>query len=124
MRSDPKKRRREQRLATALTVQVRSAGRRCYGTMYDISQSGAFIAVDSPPGAGARLQIAIRMSDHSDLVVEAEVRYSTSDEGVRLSAGVGVQFVDLDEQKREALYGIVERIKAGKKARGEDTELE
>jgi hypothetical protein len=118
--NDPARRRGDERLNTALTVQVRSTARRCYGTMYDISPSGAFVAVDSPPGAGARLKIAIRMGDKTDLVLDAEVRYSTSDMGARLSAGVGIQFVDLTDAQREALTAIVERLRHGQNARGID----
>ncbi len=115
--SEPK--RRETRLPTSLTVLVRSTARRCYGTLYDLSPSGAFLALDAPPGAGARLQVVLRLADRTDLVLDAEVRYSTSDLSAKLSDGVGIQFTDLSDAQREAIHAIVDRLRAGKRPRGE-----
>ncbi len=115
--SEPK--RRETRLPTSLTVLVRSTARRCYGTLYDLSPSGAFLALDAPPGAGAKLQVVLRLADRTDLVLDAEVRYSTSDLGSKLSDGVGIQFIDVTEAQRDAINAIVDRLRSGKRPRGE-----
>ena len=117
--ADSEAQRRERRLPTSLTVLVRSTARRCYGTLYDLSPSGAFLALDAPPGAGARLQLVLRLADRTDLVLDAEVRYSTSDLGSKLSDGVGIQFIDLTDAQRDTIQAIVDRLKSGKRPRGE-----
>ncbi len=117
--ADSEAKRREARLPTSLTVLVRSTARRCYGTLYDLSLSGAFLALDAPPGAGARLQVVLRLADRTDLVLDAEVRYSTSDLGAKLSDGVGIQFIDVTDAQRDAINAIVDRLRSGKRPRGE-----
>ena len=112
------KRRRQTRLPLSLTVGIHTAAGRSFGTLYDISQTGAFVAIDPPPGAGAQLTLAVRMNDGSELRLPGEVKHSMGDDSPKLVSGVGVEFHELDEATRTQLDHLLERLRRHEDPRG------
>ena len=112
------KRRRQTRLPLSLTVGIHTAAGRSFGTLYDISRSGAFVAIDPPPGAGSQLTLAVRMNDGSELRLAAEVKHSMGDDSPKLVSGVGIEFRDLDEPTATRLDQLLERLRRREDPRG------
>jgi hypothetical protein len=105
------KRRRHPRQTLSLTVGIHTAAGRSFGTLYDISQTGAFVALDPPPGAGARLTLTIRMHDGSELALPAFVRHSMGENSPKLVSGVGIEFKVPDEKTEARLAALIERLR-------------
>src|SRR5262249_58808744 len=85
---------------------------------YDLSRTGAFLALDPPPGAGARLVLAIHLRDGSELRLNAQVVHSMSDHSPRLVSGVGLVFGPLDPASAERLDALLERLRRREGPRG------
>ncbi|HJZ87917.1 MAG TPA: PilZ domain-containing protein [Polyangia bacterium] len=112
------RRRGHARHPLSLTVGVHTHAGRVFGTLYDLSRTGAFLALDPPPGAGARLVLAIHLRDGSELRLNAQVVHSMSDHSPRLVSGVGLVFGPLDPASAERLDALLERLRRREDPRG------
>jgi hypothetical protein len=118
-RGDPGiRQRRNSRHGLSLTVGVHTAAGRSFGTLHDLSRRGAFLAIDPPPGAGARLMIAVRLNDGSELRLPGQVRHSMSEDSAKLVSGVGIEFDELLPEVALALDAVLERLRTGRNPRG------
>jgi hypothetical protein len=117
-RDERSKRRRHARQPLSLTVGIHTAAGRAFGTLYDLSRHGAFVAIEPPPGAGTRLVLVLRMQDGTELKLPGEVRHSMSDDSPKLVSGVGVEFAELDDPTANRLAGLLERLRRGQDPRG------
>ena len=87
----------------------------------DISKGGMFIESDDPPEHGASLEISLE-TPGGNLMLEAEVVHVIDPARARQigrSAGVGVEFKNLDRARREALRQYVAGVAAQLVAKGE-----
>jgi uncharacterized protein (TIGR02266 family) len=78
----------------------------------EIAEGGLFLATDSPPPVGTPLHLKLTNDDGEVVEVEGAVvwvRRVGEDVG---PPGVGVEFADLDEAKREAVAYLVEQALA------------
>jgi len=99
-------------------VGVYTGAGRIFGTLYDISRTGAFIAVEPPPGAGSRVVLTIRLNDGSELRLPALVRHSMGDDSPKLVSGVGIEFDDLEAATIERFELLLERVRRKEDPRG------
>ena len=117
----PPENRRHDRFRGTLTVQVVSPATQTFGTLYEISEGGAFLEVSPLPPVGAAISVHV-LVDGERMVLPAEVRYRLSTEtGPRGLEGVGVSWEEVGSLEREMIARLVERAQAGKPLRGEGT---
>jgi hypothetical protein len=109
----PVERRRYARYPVALAVRVGASSGARFGTMYDISVGGAFVALDPAVPVHSALTITILLHDHSELVLDGEVRHASSAPGASADrvSGIGVEFRLADPKARRRLVSLVERVR-------------
>jgi PilZ domain-containing protein len=111
--------RRHARYHGTLTVKVMGDGTQRFGTIYEISEGGAFLEVSPLPPVGAMVEVTIN-ADGERHRLEAEVRYRAASEvGPRGLEGVGVEWREVGEPARALLSRLLERAQTGKPLRGE-----
>lgn len=111
--------RRHERYPSTLTVQVSGDGTTRFGTIYEVSQGGAFLEVSPLPSVGGAIAVMISIGDRR-VRLEAEVRYYTSAmTGPRGLEGVGVAWIAPDDDAQKLLTEWLERAKDGKRLRGD-----
>ena len=116
--AQPPENRRHQRFRGTLTVQVVSTATHTFGTLYEISEGGAFIEVSPLPSVGALVTVAF-LVDGERLSLPAEVRYRLATEvGPRGLEGVGVSWTELTPPEQDMVNRLVGRAQAGKPLRG------
>src|SRR5258708_31471368 len=98
--AEPNDNRRHERFRGTLTVRVVGDGTQRFGTLYEISQGGAFLEVSPLPQVGATIGVTV-VSDGERLTIPAEVRYRLASElGPRGLEGVGVSGRELGTAER------------------------
>lgn len=81
------------------------------GTCRNLSMGGAFIDMEHPLARGTEIKLAIRIERTGDvLLAEARVVRTQSAVDPSLQAGIGVEFVDLDDEARELLTRVLEDL--------------
>jgi PilZ domain len=114
--------RRHERFAGTLTVKVEGDGTQRYGTIYEISQGGAFLEVSPLPIVGILIRIVINEGKVRH-ALGAEVRYRVSSEiGPRGIEGVGVSWIGLDAEQVQLIQRLLERASSGQPLRGVSAE--
>jgi len=114
----PPENRRHDRFRGTLTVQVVGPATHSFGTIYEVSEGGAFIEVSPLPPVGAIIRVQV-VVDGKRAALAAEVRYRLATEsGPRGLEGVGVQWVTLTDAERELVARLIERAQAGTPLRG------
>ena len=79
----------------------------------DVSLGGMFIKTDSPPPPGSVIFIQFSLPDGSSLV-EGLAKVAWTREAGERPAGMGIQFLNLDNESRKVLEDLVEhRAKDG-----------
>ena len=116
--AQPPENRRHDRFRGTLTVQVVGPATQTFGTIYEVSEGGAFLEVSPLPPVGAHIRIEA-LVDGERASLPAEVRYRLATEtGPRGLEGVGVAWGELSPDERELIGRLVERAQAGKPLRG------
>jgi hypothetical protein len=116
--AQPPENRRHDRFRGTLTVQVVGPATQTFGTLYEISEGGAFIEVSPLPPVGATISVQV-LIDGERHTLYAQVRYRMATEaGPRGLEGVGVSWEAPGEGEREVILRLVERAQAGKPLRG------
>jgi hypothetical protein len=114
--------RRFTRFHGTLTVKVLGDGTQRFGTIYEISQGGAFLEVSPLPAVGALVEVSIS-SDGERHVLQAVVRYRAASEiGPRGLEGVGVEWQDPSPAAKVLIEKLIERAQTGKPLRGSTPE--
>jgi hypothetical protein len=115
--AQPPENRRHQRFRGTLTVQVVSSATHSFGTLYEISEGGAFIEISPLPAVGAIITVGL-LVDGERMSLPAEVRYRLATEvGPRGLEGVGVCWTELTVPEKDMITRVVERAQAGKPLR-------
>jgi hypothetical protein len=112
------KRRKHARHGLALTVGVHTGAGRSFATLYDISRTGAFVAIEPPPGAGSKLTLSIRMTSGRELRLPALVRHSMGEDSPKLLSGIGIEFEELSPETAQELDELLDRISRNEDPRG------
>lgn len=112
--------RKYERYPSTLTVQVTGDGTTRFGTIYEVSQGGAFLEVSPLPSVGSTVTVLIPLGERR-VSIRAEVRYYCSSmTGPRGLEGVGVAWVDPGEAERAFIAEWLENAKNGKRLRDYD----
>jgi len=111
---DAAERRAAPRVLVDLEVDYASEDNYLFAYITDISETGIFVRTTSPEQPGTRLNLRFRPDGASDQIeIEGEViwvnpyRPGAPD---NLHPGMGVRFVDLDEEIRDRLLELVRRF--------------
>jgi PilZ domain len=116
--AQPPENRRHDRFRGTLTVQVVGPATHTFGTIYEVSEGGAFVEVSPLPPVGAHIRVDV-LVDGVRNSLPAVVRYRLATEtGPRGLEGVGVEWTELSPDERELVGRLVERAQAGKPLRG------
>ncbi|MFH1809839.1 MAG: TIGR02266 family protein [Pseudomonadota bacterium] len=107
-RGDPNAR-REERIPARLRVEYRRAGKVEVDLAGNISTGGAFVRTANPLQVGDPLLLSFDVPDRRlPLQVAARVKWVTPFGDINNAlAGMGVEFVALDDDKRQALQSLV-----------------
>ena len=98
---------RSQRITMEAKVTLRSQTNFFVGFSENISEGGLFIATQSPPEIGEKIEVTIPLLDGTQSVcVEGIVRWHRSMTN-GMPAGCGVQFIDISESAAAALEEVV-----------------
>ena len=101
------------RVTVDLEVDYKSADNFLFAYITDISAMGIFVRTDTPSPRGTRLNLRFRVAGGELMELEGEViwinpfRPGVAD---NLHPGMGVRFVDLDDETRERLLELVRRF--------------
>lgn len=95
-------------------IDVHLAGREDLQTLWtkDISKGGLFVTTSSPPSSGTHVTVDLKTPDGS-LQLKAEVVHvldAAAATAAGIDPGVGLQFIDLDAERRDALERYVDGI--------------
>jgi type IV pilus assembly protein PilZ len=111
---DAAERRAAPRVLVDLEVDYASEDNYLFAYITDISETGIFVRTTSPEQPGTRLNLRFRPDNSSDqLEIEGEViwvnpfRPGAPD---NLHPGMGIRFVDLDDDIRDQLLELVRRF--------------
>ncbi|MGH9870640.1 MAG: PilZ domain-containing protein [Candidatus Polarisedimenticolia bacterium] len=114
---------RKDRLAVTLVARCHGAGMPARLRTKDVSETGLFLRTTRPPASGRKFEVSVRLGPRDAVSglceVVREVRHGAAGDWTDgdLIAGVGVRFVDLPDQAREALRRFVATgIRAGRRA--------
>lgn len=114
----PADNRRHERFRGTLTVQIVGDGAQRFGTLYEISEGGAFLEVSPLPPIGAAIGI-VAICDGEQAMLPALVRYRlASDLGTRGLEGVGLSWDELEEDARALVERLLARAQSGQPLRG------
>lgn len=111
---DPSKQRQSDRLQHELLVAYRTVDNFVTDWATNISKGGLFINTRSPMPVGTIVRLMISLPDAAfpfDLKGRV-IRVNEYDNPGNLVPGMGVEFLDIDEEKRLRIERFVERLRA------------
>jgi uncharacterized protein (TIGR02266 family) len=102
------------RLVTHDRVEVKVADRAGLRELWvkDISHGGLFVATETPPSIGQRVEVRIQ-TPAGEILMRAQVVHAVDARKARLAgiaAGVGLQFVDVTQDQRRAIQAYVDGL--------------
>jgi hypothetical protein len=113
----PNETRRHPRYRGILTVQVRWGVSSAFGTLYELSEGGAFVEFSPLPPVGTVVSLLI-VTDGLRHELRGEVRYRLATEvGPRGLEGVGLSWHEHGPAERALVSRLLERAQAGKPLR-------
>jgi uncharacterized protein (TIGR02266 family) len=109
--------REHERLPVNQRVKVQLADRQALFDLYlkDISRGGLFVETEQPLPLRARIEVTLAVDKDGALAIEGEVVHVVSKEQAVAwggEAGVGVQFSNLDDDKRDRLESFLDGVRA------------
>jgi uncharacterized protein (TIGR02266 family) len=109
--------REHERLPVNQRVKVQLADRQALFDLYlkDISRGGLFVETEQPFALRSRIEITLEVEKGGALLIEGEVVHVVTGEQAAAwgcPAGVGVQFSNLDEDKRDRLESFLDGVRA------------
>ncbi len=104
-------RRRAPRIVLKTEVSFSSESNFYTGFADNISEGGIFIATYHPAELGTQMEIEFSLPDSNEPIkVQAEVRWAREqDAGEDASPGLGLRFLDLDENDRQRIDTFAKR---------------
>jgi uncharacterized protein (TIGR02266 family) len=97
------------RVPIEVQVDLRSESTFFTGFSENISEGGLFVATEIEHKLGDRLEIHLSLMGGEAVVLQGVVRWCRPKAGKGgLPAGIGLQFLDLDDVRRTALQGFVD----------------
>jgi uncharacterized protein (TIGR02266 family) len=113
MAKDNDNKRRADRLHHELLVAYRTVGGFLTDWATNISRGGLFINTRNPLAVGTKVKLIISLPDAAfpfDLTGRV-TRVTEFDNTANMVPGMGIEFVDVDESKRQQIATFVERLK-------------
>ncbi|MFP4597235.1 MAG: TIGR02266 family protein [Persicimonas sp.] len=114
--AEEENRRRAARKAYDVAVYMRTEDVEVFGLCGDISEGGLFVTTHEELDQGTHVQLEVLLPDSSDeIILEAEVRWrreGTDEDGKVVPPGLGVKFLELDDEGREHIKQIVAAVEA------------
>jgi len=109
--------REHERLPVNQRVKVQLADRQALFDLYlkDISRGGLFVETEQPLPLRARIEVTLAVDKDGALAIEGEVVHVVGKEQAAAwgcAAGVGVQFSNLDADKRDRLESYLDGVRA------------
>ena len=99
-------RRRQERVCLSASVGVRTETNFFAGFSENISEGGIFVATLSPPPVGTTLDVDVDVEGMDAVTVSGRVSWIRTDDNGG-PTGCGIQFINLNANKTEALSDIV-----------------
>lgn len=112
--SSPQTTRKAERLQHELLVAYRTVGSFITDFAVNISKGGIFINTRDPASVGTIVRLIISLPDAAfpfDLTGRV-TRVQLHDPNSDAMSGMGIEFIDVDEEKRARLERFVERLRA------------
>ncbi len=112
LQAAPRTKRRALRVPAQLDAQLQVRGQKLDGSVVDLSDSGAFLRLDSHRLApGTPILLRIEQGPRSSAVsVQGVVTWVRDEQEAELPCGVGIRFQNLDLDQQLALTNIVENM--------------
>lgn len=112
--SDDAKKRKFERLENELPVAYRSVDGFITDWVTNLSKGGLFINSRTPLPVGTSVRLIIQLPDtpFPFELTGRVVRVSEFDNPANEPPGMGVEFVDIDDEKRERIERFVEKLRA------------
>lgn len=103
--------RRHKRLTVALDVSLQTEHNFYMGLTENLSEGGLFIATYEPLPLGTQLDLSLNLPDHPPIKSRCEVRWVREHTEFTNDAtpGVGVQFLDLDDQDKQTIRDFLQQ---------------
>jgi len=110
---DGRERRQHRRYDVKFQVDVEGAENFLFAYVSNISEMGIFVASDRPLSVGSHLKLTFKPIEIAEsFEVEGEVVWVNpvreGDESQ--SPGMGIRFVDLDDEQKEKIVGLIKTI--------------
>ena len=105
--------RQHERVASRLRCWCEGENVTLYARIGNLSEGGLFLRTSTPMSLGAKT--TVRLGDAATVEASARVVWTRAIEGHEGPAGMGLKFVDLDEQLREQIKALVQEEQATKK---------
>ncbi len=106
---DPQSQRRSPRVAHEVMVAVRGEHGSTTGWGTNLSATGVFVNTQAPHAVGEEVQMLLQLPGVPECKLRARVMWSKP-AGEHAEVGMGVQFVEPDQQTRELLAQMVSRL--------------
>ena len=113
--ADPRNRRRSKRINARIRILFTRAGTgvAIEAETHDISVDGVFVRTHRrPPGVGTKLGLLLKLEDLAQELmlsgIVTRVSQGVSTESGQTSQGMGIRFVDVDDEKRKVLMHALE----------------
>ncbi|MBX2813616.1 MAG: TIGR02266 family protein [Myxococcales bacterium] len=104
--------RRDKRCVVALKVDYRVDGSFVTDYSRNLARRGLFISTSQPLPVGEQLRIRLPRSDgEGPFALDGVVRWQRLTlEGSRRPAGMGVEFVDMNDETKELIHQLLEKL--------------
>jgi uncharacterized protein (TIGR02266 family) len=101
----------EKRKSTRVTKKIKSEVRGddfvSRSTAVDVSRGGIFISTPEPLGDGESVKLTVMLPDDGEVEVKGIVRWVRNDESPEKRAGMGIEFIDVDEETAKKLEKLL-----------------
>ena len=113
--ADPRNRRRSKRINARIRILFTRAGTgvAIEAETHDISEDGVFVRTHRrPPDVGTKLGLLLKLEDPAQELmlsgIVTRVSQGVSTQSGQTSPGMGIRFVDMDDEKRKVLMHALE----------------
>lgn len=79
-----------------------------YARIGNLSEGGLFLRTSTPLERGARTVVRFGDSGNTQIEATAQVVWARSNEGAEGPPGMGLEFVDVDDNRRQEIRKLVE----------------
>lgn len=100
--------RKTHRVNTKIKSEVRTEESVTLSSSVDLSKGGIFISTPEPLGNGSNVTLTIILPGNGEVEVQGVVRWVREDETPSGKAGMGIEFLDVNNDITRKLEGLLE----------------